>query len=144
MQFSSNLYSNVTTSTRINSSMYICTSFVCFTLRVILQGFVDPKCNSGHSKIRHKCTYQSCTRDFKNIGDLTRHLKQHNSEKHQCPDCNYSNADARNFESHRLKHSRITKYSCDVCNQEFIYNTQYQRHIAEKKCKVKQSASPEY
>ena len=79
---------------------------------------------SVHSNVP-KCTYQSCTRDFKNIGDLTRHLKQHNSEKHQCPDCNYSNADARNFESHRLKHSRITKYSCDVCHQEFIYNTQY-------------------
>ena len=37
----SNLHSNVSRSTRINSSsvhMYI---FVCFTLRVILQGFVD-------------------------------------------------------------------------------------------------------
>ena len=99
---------------------------------------------SVHSKIRHKCTYKSCTRDFKNIGDLTRHFKQHNSEKHQCPDCDYSNVDARNFESHRLKHSRITKYLCDVCHQEFIYNTQYQRHIAEKKCKVKRSASLEY
>ena len=99
---------------------------------------------SVHSKTRHKCTFESCTRDFKNIGDLTRHLKQHNSEKHQCLDCDYNNADLRNFESHRLKHSRITKYSCDVCHQEFIYNTQYQRHITEKKCKVKRSASPEY
>ena len=59
---------------------------------------------SVHSKIRHKCTYKSCSQDFKNIGDLTRHLKQHNSEKHKCPDCEYTNADARNFESHRLKH----------------------------------------
>ena len=40
MQISSNLHSNVSRSTRINSSsvhMYI---FVCFTLRVFLQGFV--------------------------------------------------------------------------------------------------------
>ena len=39
-QFTSNSHSNVSRSTRINSSsvhMYI---FVCFTLRVILQGFV--------------------------------------------------------------------------------------------------------
>ena len=92
---------------------------------------------SVHSKIRHKCTYKLCTHDFKNVGDLTRHLKQHTSEKHQCPECDYSNADARNFESHRLKHSRITKYSCDDCHQEFVYSTQYQRHIVEKRCKVK-------
>ena len=92
---------------------------------------------SVHSTVRHKCTYKSCTRDFKNIGDLTRHLMQHSSEKHQCLDCEYSNADIRNFESHRLKHSRIAKYSCNVCQQEFIYNT-------EKKCRVKRSASPDY
>ena len=34
------LYSNVTTSTRINSSMYIRTSFVCFTLRVFYKGLL--------------------------------------------------------------------------------------------------------
>ena len=99
---------------------------------------------SVHSTTRHKCTYKSCIRDFKSIGDLTRHLKQHSSEKHQCPDHEYSNADIRNFKSHRLKHSRIAKFSCDVCQQEFIYNTQYQRHITEKKCRVKRTASPEY
>ena len=41
----SNLYSNVTTSTRINSSSVHTYIFVCFirnSLRVILQGFVDP------------------------------------------------------------------------------------------------------
>ena len=44
------MYSNVTTSTRINSSMYIVhISFVSFetTLRVILQGFVDPIMQHG-------------------------------------------------------------------------------------------------
>ena len=45
IQFSSNLYSNVTTSTRINSSSVHMHIFICSTLRVILQGFVDPKCN---------------------------------------------------------------------------------------------------
>ena len=45
MQFSSSMYSNVTTSTRINSSSVHTYIFVCFirnSLRVILQGFVDP------------------------------------------------------------------------------------------------------
>ena len=43
MQFSSSMYSNVTTSTRINSSSVHTYIFVCFirnSLRVILQGFV--------------------------------------------------------------------------------------------------------
>ena len=99
---------------------------------------------SVHSNVRHKCTYVLCTSSFKNIGDLTRHLKLHNAKEHQCPDCTYSNADLRNFESHRLSHSRITKYTCNVCNKEFIYNAQYQRHVKEQKCKVKRSASPDY
>ena len=94
---------------------------------------------SVHSETRHKCMHSSCGRDFKNIGDLTRHLKLH-----QCPDCNYSNADMRNFESHRLKHSRIAKYKCNICDKEFIYNTQYQRHLADQNCKPKCSASPEF
>ena len=38
--FSSNLHSNVSRSTRINSSSVHTYIFVCFTLRVILQGFV--------------------------------------------------------------------------------------------------------
>ena len=79
-----------------------------------------------HSKIRHKCTYKTYTRDFKNVGDLTRHFKLHKAEGHQCPDCEYNNPDIRNFELHRLSHSRITKYKCSKCGKEFIYNTQYQ------------------
>ena len=55
---------------------------------------------SVHSDEWHKCTYESCSRNLKNHGDLTRHLKQHETDKHQCPDCAYSNADLRNFESH--------------------------------------------
>ena len=40
MQITSNLHSNVSRSTRINSSSVHTYIFVCFTLRVILQGFV--------------------------------------------------------------------------------------------------------
>ena len=40
MLFSSNLHSNVSRSTRINSSSVHTYIFVCFTLRVFLQGFV--------------------------------------------------------------------------------------------------------
>ena len=40
MQISSNLHSNVSRSTRINSSSVHTYIFACFTLRVFLQGFV--------------------------------------------------------------------------------------------------------
>ena len=48
MQISSNLHSNVSRSTRINSSSVHTYIFVCFirnSLRVTLQGFVTQKCN---------------------------------------------------------------------------------------------------
>ena len=48
IHFTSSMYSNVTTSTRINSSSVHTYIFVCSTLRVILQGFVDPKCNINY------------------------------------------------------------------------------------------------
>ena len=67
-----------------------------------------------------KCDRVNCDKSFKNVGDLTRHLKQHTSTKHKCPDCDYENVDLRNFESHRHRHSRITKYYCESCEEEFI------------------------
>ena len=98
-----------------------------------------------HSNTRFKCDREKCDKSFKNIGDLTRHLKQHNAPKHKCPDCDYENADIRNFESHRLYHSRITKYYCEYCDEEFIYNSQLQRHLKDNVCKwIKRSASPDY
>ena len=78
---------------------------------------------SVHSTDRLKCEFKNCSKSFKNVGDLKRHHKQHTSVKHQCPDCPYSNADLRNFESHRLIHSRIAKYICETCSEEFVYNT---------------------
>ena len=98
-----------------------------------------------HSNTRFKCDREKCDKSFKNIGDLTRHLKQHNAPKHKCPDCDYENADIRNFEAHRLYHSRITKYYCEYCDEEFIYNSQLQRHLKDNVCqRIKPSASPDY
>ena len=60
-------------STRINSSsvhMYI---FVCSTLRVILQGFVDPKCNNHQkdSKFYIQCSHQRIRDDLFRIWKAT-------------------------------------------------------------------------
>ena len=40
-----------------------------------------------------------------------RHVKEHDRTMHECPDCDYKNADVRSLESHRIKHSIIEKYS---------------------------------
>ena len=99
---------------------------------------------SVHSDQRHKCSHDGCSKSFKNLGDLTRHVKQHTGEVHQCPDCDYSNRDIRNFESHRFKHSQISQYTCEYCGKEFVYNTQYHRHIKNFECKLKGSESPKF
>ena len=45
------------------------------------------------------CSHGNCTKKFKNKGDLTRHVKEHGGTVHECPDCDYKNADVRNLES---------------------------------------------
>ena len=70
------------------------------------------------------CSHGNCTKKFKNKGDLMRHVKEHDGTMHECPNCDYKNADVRNLEAHRIKHSNIEKYWCKLCEQKFKYNTQ--------------------
>ena len=58
MQITSNLHSNVSRSTRINSSSVHTYIFVCFTLRVILQGFVTQNATEGKQDPTVKCRYR--------------------------------------------------------------------------------------
>ena len=57
MQISSNLHSNVSRSTRINSSSVHTYIFVCFTLRVILQGFVTQNATETSQTTNQLYTY---------------------------------------------------------------------------------------
>ena len=91
----------------------------------------------------HCCVYPNCQRKFKNKGDLTRHAKEHDGIVHKCPDCQYENSDVRNLESHRLRHSAIEKYACQLCGQTFRYSNQRHGHINDRKC-PKRSSSPEH
>ena len=100
-------------------------------------------CVSDRTLSSYFCLHGNCTKKFKNKGDLTRHVKEHDRTMHKCPDCDYKNTDVRNLESHRIKHSNIEKYSCKLCEQKFKYNTQLRRHIRDKKC-PKLSGSPEH
>ena len=55
-----------------------------------------------HRHAAHHCVYPKCGRSFKNKGDLKRHALEHTTKPHECPDCDYKNADRRNLESHDL------------------------------------------
>ena len=59
-------------------------------------------------------------------------------------DCPYQDTDKRNYNSHRLSHSRIARYKCETCNKEFVFNTQKRRHLKEGKCPIKCSGSPTF
>ena len=85
-------------------------------------------------RAKHLCAFPNCVKLFKNKPDLTHHAKEHTSKAIQCPDCEYSAKDQRNFESHRRKHSRIECYFCPYCNKGFIFNAQKHRHMAKKDC----------
>ena len=91
----------------------------------------------------HCCAYANCKKRFKNKGDLTRHVKEHDGVIHECPDCPYKNLDIRNLASHRLTHTDIEKYVCDLCHKTFRFSTQKRRHLKDKKC-PKLSNSPEH
>ena len=90
------------------------------------------------------CSYPGCDKKFKNSGDLNRHARSHTKKGYQCPDCDYWNADKRNYDSHRICHSNIERYFCPNCGQGFKFNTQKQRHVKAKECTVKRSESPEF
>ena len=94
----------------------------------------------------HHWVYPNCQRLFKNKGDLKRHAAEHYRQPHECPNCDYKNNDIRNLESHHLKHSNISKYTCENCGKNFKYNTQYRHHLKNlKNCIVpKRSESPEF
>ena len=88
------------------------------------------------------CVFPKCGRQFKNRGDLNRHARTHSKKVYKCTDCDYTNPDKRNFESHRLRHSNIEPHVCPQCGQGFRFNTQKRRHM--KTCTIKRSDSPAF
>ena len=90
------------------------------------------------------CVHPNCGKAFFNESDLTRHSKRHNGKWFQCLDCPYKDTDKRNYDSHRLSHSRIARYKCEACGKEFVFNTQKLRHVNNGKCPIKRSDSPTF
>ena len=89
-----------------------------------------------HRKANQRCMYPKCGKVFKSKSDLNRHAASHTKPWLICPDCDdYKTKDKRNFDSHRLSHSKIERYFCNDCGAGFVYNTQKLRHIKGKLCK---------
>ena len=87
------------------------------------------------NKPNQVCVYPKCGRRFKSKSDLNRHAASHTKAWLTCTDCpNYKTKDKRNFESHRLTHSKINKYFCEKCGKGFTFNTQKRRHTAKDIC----------
>ena len=72
----------------------------------------------------------TCGKFFKSIGDLNRHVKQHNAiVLYHCDFCTYNNVDKRNTESHMRTHMEGNeRYSCQLCGKKFQFSTQKLRH----------------
>ena len=77
------------------------------------------------------CPKKSCNREFKNIGDLNRHMNVHTEGGwYYCNQCSYKNKDKRNTDSHMRKHEKPEDgcYECDKCGKKMKYSMQYKRH----------------
>ena len=83
-----------------------------------------------HKDVRLFCMKPTCGRFFKSMGDLNRHVNQHNAiVLCHCDFCTYSNVDKRNTESHMRTHVKGNEwYSCHLCGKKFQFSTQKLRH----------------
>ena len=75
------------------------------------------------------CMHKNCGCTFKNLGDLNRHVNQHNGIWYTCDFCTYHNKDKRNTNSRMKTHVQGNEaYGCQKCGKRFRFNTQYRRH----------------
>ena len=83
-----------------------------------------------HRNVCHHCMFQNCKKFFKTVGDLNRHVKQHEQKNYyHCDYCTYKNLDKRNIESHmRLHVAGNERYWCSLCGKTFRFSTQHLKH----------------
>ena len=106
-------------------------SFVC---EVCGQGFPFDSRLEQH-KVTHRtiatlpCMHKGCGKSFKNLGDLNRHVNQHDGVWYSCNFCTYRNKDKQNTNSHMQIHVEGNElYGCQHCGKKFHFSTQYRQH----------------
>ena len=76
------------------------------------------------------CSYDGCTRDFKQKSDLTAHEVVHTREDFLCKflNCVYKNKDPRLVKRHQCVHTKEAKVEYPVCGEKFIFYMQMKWH----------------
>ena len=113
-------------------------------LHINTMTFVCEECGQGfpfksrllQHKITHStesrflCKRDTCTKSFKNKGDLTHHEGTHDDKWYFCSSCSYKNKDKRNRDSHSRTHEAEGKecYHCEHCGKGMRFSTQMKRH----------------
>ena len=106
--------------------------------------FVCEHCGQGfpfvsrlkQHKITHRtiatlpCMYKNCGPTCKNLGDLNRHIGQHDGVWFTCDFCTYCNKDKQNMNSHMKTHVEGNElYGCQHCGKHFRFSMQYRRVV---------------
>ena len=84
-----------------------------------------------HITKKFPCPKKSYDREFKNIGDLNRHMNVHTKGGwYYCDKCSYKNKDKRNTDLHRRKHDKPedSRYECDKCGKKMKYSMRFKHH----------------
>ena len=97
--------------------------------------FVCEHCGQGfpfvsrleQHKVTHRtiamlpCMHKNCGCTFKNLGDLNRHVSQHDGVLYSCDFCTYHNKDRQNTNSHMQIHVEGNElYGCQHCGKSFF------------------------
>ena len=84
----------------------------------------------------YKCMAKGCPKWFKNKGDLTKHLKKHTGDVHQCKFCDYMANCPENLKGHMMGHSNFKRYVCLMCGEGFRWSQERKCHLV--KCPKRQ------
>lgn len=72
----------------------------------------------GKKRKSFKCLL--CSREFKHMYTLTRHMTSHTNErKYQCNECGKAFRQISTLNQHRVIHSQNRPFSCEVCRKSF-------------------------
>ena len=95
----------------------------------MFQSQLDSHKISHRDQATFKCMHKKCDKWFKNKGDLTRHVKKHDSKTLYCKFCDYTASAIENLNGHMMKHNKLKCYVCLYCGSDTTKSVQSTRLI---------------